>query len=116
MASKIALVLLISALSALLVAPSVSARKTVVFREALAYQDESSLSVVVGFASNERVSNSRVTVSIPDFGIRSSRKVDFSNGNSKVAVFDIPFSEESGYVRIVFNSDEGRRAKYIPIY
>ena len=69
--------------------------------------------VIVNLKSQKKLTDGKVTVSIPELGLRARRNVDFTKSNKHAVELVIPDSELGDqYVRVVFNSDQGRRVKY----
>ena len=66
--------------------------------------------------SQRKNTGSKVTVSVPEVGLRASRNVDFAKTNKKTVHLEIPSPDMfDPYVRIVFSSDGGRRVKHRPL-
>ena len=76
----------------------------------------SGLIAVVNLEANQKLANSKLTISVPELGLRSRHNVDFSKKQKQVKYLEIQYpSGFDPYINIVFNSDEGRRVKYRPI-
>ncbi len=81
-----------------------------------AYPLDSDVVVSVSLKAAGKLSDSRLTVSIPEFNIRAGHRVGFSRGTRQTVHMELPVPEGfDPYVRIAFNSDQGRRIKYRPI-
>lgn len=91
-----------------------SAEKVVRIDRISTLSDSGDTIVVVGLKSQEKVTDSRVTVSIPELGLRARRNVEFDKNSRQNVNVVIPDSGslDNQYVRIVFNSDQGRRVVY----
>ena len=72
--------------------------------------------VVVNLKSGKKLTDSKITVSIPELGLRARHNVDFSKSNKQTVNVVIPDSGlDDQYVRVVFNSDQGRRVRYLQV-
>ena len=73
--------------------------------------------VVVNLKSGKKLTDSKLTVSIPELGLRAaSHTVDFSKSNKQTVDLVIPDSAlEDQYVRVVFSSDQGHRVRYLQV-
>ena len=92
-----------------------AAEKVVKITKVSAVQNSEAL-VVVSLDSQRKNTDSKVTVTVPETGVRERRNVDFSKTNKKSAhfVFSLPNALDQ-YVRVVFSSDQGRRVKHRPL-
>ena len=106
--------LFISALLVLaVVAASASAAEKVVRIGSISSIQDADTIVVVNLKSQQKLTDSKVTVVIPEFGLRARSNVDFSKSGKQAVHMVIPDALLSDqYVRIVFSSDQGRRVKY----
>jgi hypothetical protein len=86
-------------------------------RVSTSYDVQDTVVVSLGLKSDDKLTDSKVTVSIPELGIRSRSNVDLTtSGKKRSVVLMIPDPETfDPYVRIVFQSDEGRRVIYRPL-
>lgn len=81
-----------------------------------AYPLDSDVLVSVSLKADKRLSDARLTVSMPELGIMAGHRVDFSKDSKQTVHIKMPIpSEFDPYMRIAFNSDQGRRIKYRPV-
>ncbi len=81
-----------------------------------AYPIGSDVMVSVSLKADRKLSDARLTVSMPELGIMAGHRVDFSKDRKQTVHIEMPFpSEFDPYMRIAFNSDQGRRIKYRPV-
>ena len=86
--------------------------KVVKIDRIFAVQDYNTV-VAVGLKLQKKVTDGKVTVSVPELGLRARRNVDFEKSGKQTAHIVIPVqSLLDQYVRVVFNSDHGHRVKY----
>ena len=92
-----------------------AAEKAVKVNRVSAVQNSEAL-VIVSLESQRKNTDSKVTVSVPELGTRVRRNVDFSKTNRKSVHigFALPKMLDP-YVRVVFNSDQGRRIMHRPV-
>ncbi|MBI3037307.1 hypothetical protein HYY73_06200 [Candidatus Woesearchaeota archaeon] len=96
-------------------ANAAAAEKVVKISKVSAVKNSEAL-VIVSLESNADNADSKVTVSIPELGLRERRNVDFSKTNKKSVNFELSFPDVfDPFVRVVFNSDDGRRVKHRPL-
>ena len=108
----ISFVLLIAVIS---VSVNAAATEKVVKLTKVSAVKNSEAFVIVSLDSQKKNTDSKVTVTVPETGARVRRNVDFSKTNKKSVNFEFPFPKVlDPYVRIVFNSDQGRRIKHRP--
>ncbi len=89
--------------------------KVVQISRVSAYESGSDVVVSVSMKAGRKLTDGKITVSVPELGIRSSNRVGFSKRDKQAA--SIGISIPAGldqYMRIVFSSDEGRRVKFRP--
>ncbi|MBI2549598.1 hypothetical protein HYV83_00265 [Candidatus Woesearchaeota archaeon] len=109
----ISVVLLVAVVSAALDVAAVE--KVVKISKVSAVKNSEAL-VIVSLESKADNADSKVTVSIPELGLRERRNVDFSKTNKKSVHFELSFPDVfDPFVKVVFNSDDGRRVKYRPL-
>ena len=100
-----------------LIAASINAaavQKVVKVDRISAVQDDAETVVVVGLKSQQKLTDSKVTVSIPDLGLRVRHNVDFDKSSKQTVNLVLPGqSLDDQYIRVVFNSDQGRRVRYM---
>ncbi len=106
--------LFISALLVLaVVAASASAAEKIVRIGSIYSVQDADTVVVVNLKSEQKLTDTKVTVAIPELGLRARSNVDFTKSGKQAVHLVIPDASLSGqYVRIVFSSDQGRRVKY----
>lgn len=114
--SVVLLIAIISAsLSASLNVAAADNEKVVKITKVSAVKNSEAL-VLVSLDSQKKSTDSKVTVSIPELGLRARRNVDFSKTNKESVHFEFTLPAAlDPYVRIIFNSDEGRRLKHRPL-
>ncbi|MBI2140959.1 hypothetical protein HYU16_00895 [Candidatus Woesearchaeota archaeon] len=109
----ISVVLLVAIIS--VSANAAAAEKAVKITKVSAVQNSEAL-VTVSLDSQRKNTDSKVTVSVPELGLRASRNVDFARANKKTVHLEIPSPGMfDPFVRIVFSSDGGRRVKHRPL-
>ena len=90
----------------------VGVEKVVKIDRISAVQDSNTV-VVVGLKLQQKITDGKVTISVPELGLRARRNVDFEKSGKQTAHIVIPVqSLLDQYVRVVFNSDNGHRVKY----
>ncbi|MEK6854001.1 MAG: hypothetical protein AABX60_01580 [Nanoarchaeota archaeon] len=106
----ISVVLFIAVISASL--NVAAAERAVKITKVSAVQNSEAL-VIVSLDSQKKNTDSKVTVSVPELGLRARHNVDFSKANRKSLHLEIPVPNMlDPYIRVVFNSDQGRRVKH----
>ena len=109
----ISVVLLIAVLSTAM--NVVASEKVVKISKVSAVKNSEAL-VIVSLESKAENTDSKVTVSVPELGLRERRNVDFSKTNKKSVHFEFTLADIfDPFVRVVFNSDDGRRVKHRPL-
>lgn len=90
--------------------------KVVQISQVSAYPFDSTVLVSVSLKAAGKLSDARLTVSIPELNIMAGHRVGFSRDSRQTVRLELPIPEEfDPYMRIAFNSDEGRRVKYRPV-
>ena len=93
-----------------------AADKVVRLGKVSADEGASDTMVLVNLELKSKISDTRVFVSIPDSGFSARKNVDFSKTNKKaVHLLLPPVGGTENYVKIEFNSDQGRRIRYRPL-
>lgn len=114
----VALVVLVAVASSAISAAAADAKtsdRVVQISRVSAFQSGSDVMVSVSMKAGRKLTDGKITVSVPELGIRSSNRVGFSKRDKQAA--SIGISIPAGldqYMRIVFSSDEGRRVKFRP--
>ncbi len=115
----VALFVLIALASSAIGASAADAKasdKVVQISRVSSYQLDSDVVVSVSMKADRKLTDAKVVVSVPEFSIRSSNRVDFSKKKKQAVHLEIPLPDEfDHYLRIVFSSDEGRRVKFRPL-
>ena len=90
----------------------VGVEKVVKIDRISAVQDSNTV-VAVGLKLQQKITDGKVTVSVPELGLRARHNVDFEKSDKQTVHIVIPVqSLLDQYVRVVFNSDRGHRVKY----
>ena len=90
--------------------------KVVQISHVLAYQFGPDFMVSVSLNADRKLTDARVIVSAPELGIRAGHRVDFSKNKKQTVHIEAPIPVEfDPYIQISFNSQEGRRIKYLPV-
>ena len=94
---------------------SAAAEKIVSIDRISVVQDSDTV-VIVGLDSNEKITDGKVTVSVPELGLRARHNVDFVKSDKQTVTVVIPGNlPDDQYVRVVFSSDQGHRIRYFPV-
>ncbi len=81
-----------------------------------AYPSDSDVLLSVNLNADRKLTDAKLTVSVPELGIRAAHRVDFSKKKKQTVRVVMPALDEfDPYVRIVFSSDEGKRVKFRPL-
>ncbi|MBI2142781.1 hypothetical protein HYU20_00350 [Candidatus Woesearchaeota archaeon] len=90
--------------------------KVVQLSRVSAFPSDSDVLVSVSLKADRKLTDAKVVVSVPELGIRSGNRVDFSKKKKQAIHIEIPIPDGlDPYMRIVFSSDEGRRVKFRPV-
>lgn len=80
------------------------------------YQLGSDVLVSVSLKSDRKLSDARLAIAIPELGLAAGRRVDFSKNKKQAVRIEVPIPAGfDPYLRIAFNSGEGRRIKHLPV-
>ena len=114
----VALVVILSVFSSAIGASAADAKttdKVVQISRVSAYPSGSDVLVSVNLKTGRKLTDAKITVSVPELGIRAGNKVDFSKKKKQTVRVQLAVPAEfDPYLRIVFSSDEGRRIKFRP--
>ncbi len=93
-----------------------AASERVVKMDGISWVQDSDTLVVVNLKSQQKITDGKVTVAIPELGLRARHNVDFSRSSRQTVHLIVPDGSLSDqYVRVVFTSDHGRRVKYVQV-
>lgn len=110
---KLLFILAILILAVATASVNVAAVEKVLKIDSISSVQDSDTLIVVSLKSEQKITDGKVTVSVPELGLRARRNVDFRKSNKQTAHLVIPDpSLLDQYARVVFSSDEGRRVKY----
>lgn len=72
--------------------------------------------VVVSLEAQQKLTDSKLTVAVPELGLQAKHNVDFSKSKKKTIHLELSLPHMlDPYVKVVFSSDEGKRVKYRPL-
>lgn len=81
-----------------------------------AFPSDSDILISVNLRSDRKLSDARLVIAIPEMGIMAKQRVDFSSKRKQTVRIEVPIPAGlDPYLRIAFNSDEGRRIKHVPV-
>lgn len=109
----IAVILIVAVISTSM---SVAAAEKVAKVNRISALKNSGAVVVVSLEAQQKLTDSKLTASVPELGLKASHNVDFSKSKKKTIHLEIPLPQMfDPYVKVFFSSDEGRRVKYRPL-